>query len=185
MPAKPFVALLRGINVGRANRIAMADLTTMMERLGFEKVRTLLASGNLVFTVPGNIRTRPGKRIESALAQEFGVQTRVIVLSAPELSQIIDENPLGETATDPSRLLVAVFANPADIKLLEPMQKRRWGSEQLAVGQRAAYLWCPNGVLASPLAEALLGKAFREVVTSRNWSTLLKLQAMVVETTQH
>ncbi len=181
MPAKSFVALLRGVNVGRANRIAMADLASMMERLGFGNVRTLLASGNLVFTVPQGSRARPGPRIESALLEQFGVRTRAIVLSAAELSQVIEENPFGATATDPARLLVAVFADPAQLTLLAPIRAKKWGSGQLAVGRRAAYLWCPHGILASPLAETLLGKNFREIATSRNWSTLLKLQAMAVE----
>src|SRR5881628_2807318 len=99
------VALIRGINVGRAKRVAMADLRALVEDLGYGDVRTLLNSGNVVFTAP-----RAGRgaadRIEKALAARLGVPARVTVLTAAELAAAISENPLREVAKDPSRLLV-------------------------------------------------------------------------------
>ncbi len=171
------VALIRGINVGRAKRVAMADLRALVERLGYGDVRTLLNSGNVVFSAP---RAAPGiaaARIEKALATEVGVSARVTVLTAKELTAAVTEKPLLEVAKDPSRLLVAVLSNPADRPKLEPLTRQDWAPEVLAIGKRVAYLWCAEGILASRLAEAV-NRILGDAVTARNWATVLKLQAL-------
>lgn len=173
------VALIRGINVGKAKRVAMAELRAMVAELGYGEVRTLLNSGNVVFTTSA----APGEaaaRIEEGLVGRLGVPARVVVLTGDEVAAIVSGNPLGGVATDPARLLVAVLADPADRRLLEPLAEQEWGAEVLALGARAAYLWCPEGQLASRLPEAV-GRALGDGVTTRNWATLLKLHALVQE----
>ena len=87
------VALIRGINVGKAKRIAMADLRSMMERLGVTDCRTLLNSGNVVFNAGGDSPSSMAARIEQAIAKESGFDAPVTVLSATEFSTVIEENP--------------------------------------------------------------------------------------------
>ena len=171
------VALIRGINVGRAKRVAMADLRALVERLGYSEVRTLLNSGNVVFTTRGAVSGNAGARIEEGLASKLGVSARVIVLSARELATVVTDNPLLDVADDPSRLLVAVLADPAHRSWLKPLVQQDWAPEALAVGARVAYLWCPNGMMASRLAEAV-GRVLRDGVTTRNWATMTKLHAL-------
>ena len=178
MSRKLHVALLRGINVGKAKRIAMAELRAMVEGLGYGEVRTLLNSGNIVFSTEGAPAGDPAPRIEKALAGETGVSARVIVLAASDLEAIVTENPLLERMTDPSRLLVAVLQDPKDRARLEPLENQDWGADALALGSRSAYLWCDEGILASPLPEAL-SRALKNRTTARNWSTILKLQGML------
>lgn len=175
-----YVALLRGINVGRAKRVAMADLRALVEGLGYGDVRTLLNSGNVAFSAPRATKADVAAgRIERALAEQVGVASRVTVLTGEELAAAVAENPLGHVATDPSRLLVAVLARPDERARLEALTTRRWDPDVLAVGTRVAYLWCPSGLLDSPLATAL-GKALGDAVTTRNWATITKLHAVVV-----
>ena len=171
------VALLRGINVGKAKRVAMADLRGLFEDLGYREVRTLLNSGNVVFTSPSKVPATAAARIQTAMAAKLGVSARIMLLSAAGLATVVAENPLGKIAKDPSRLLVCVLADPADRSKLKPLLKQDWGKETVAVGTHAAYLWCPEGILASPAYEAL-ARALGDKVTSRNWATVLKLQAM-------
>jgi uncharacterized protein (DUF1697 family) len=171
------VALLRGINVGRAKRVAMADLRKLVEGLGYSDVRTLLNSGNVVFTARGSARGDHAGRIEKALASRLGVSARVIVLSAADLDAVVRENPLAAIADHPSRLLVSVFADPAHRKLVAPLQKRDWSPGALGLGRRAAYLWCPGGILTSPLVEEI-ARALGDHTTARNWATIEKLQAL-------
>jgi uncharacterized protein (DUF1697 family) len=171
------IALLRGINVGRAKRVAMADLRALVEGLGYTDVRTLLNSGNVVFTAPRGTPAQAATRIEKALAADLGVTARVTVLTAQELADAVAENPLLTVADNDSRLLVAVLNDPADRSKLAPLTKQDWGPEVLAVGTRVAYLWCPDGVLASRVGEAI-NRALRDSVTARNWATVLKLQAL-------
>ena len=176
------VALLRGINVGRAKRVAMADLRAMIEELGYRDVRTLLNSGNVVFSAPSKVRGSAGPRIEEAMAARLGVSARVTVLTALELEAVVTENSLGEVATDPSRLLVAILRDPADRPKLEPVLKQDWSPEVLAFGTRVAFLWCADGILESRLAPAV-ARALGDGVTTRNWATIIKLQALLGEST--
>lgn len=171
------VALIRGINVGHAKRVAMADLRKLFEDLGYREVRTLANSGNVVFTSNRPIPSTAASRMEQGLASALGVSARITVLTAAELAAAVAGNPLVEVAADPSLLLVAFFNDPAHRAKLKPLAERDWGKEALAVGKRVAYLWCPEGILASPLAKAV-GQALGDAVTARNWTTTLKLHAI-------
>lgn len=171
------VALLRGINVGRAKRVAMADLRALLEELGYSDVRTLLNSGNVVFTAPGVKPDDAAARIEEALPKRTGVSSRITVLTAEELAAVVRENPLLDVATDPTRLFAAVLNNKTVRRKLEPLLQKDWAPEVLALGPRVAYIWCPEGLLASQLFEAV-GRALGDAVTTRNWATLTKLHAL-------
>src|SRR5438034_11226167 len=88
------IALLRGINVGRAKRVAMADLRALVESLGYVDVRTLLNSGNVIFSVPPAAPGDAAARIEEAMIAQLGVPARVIVLTAAEIAAAVTDNPL-------------------------------------------------------------------------------------------
>jgi uncharacterized protein (DUF1697 family) len=173
-----YVALLRGINVGKAKRIAMAELRTLVETLGYRDVRTLLNSGNIVFaSTPAKARNATS-RIASALTTELGVSARVTLLAADELCEIVDANPLLHLMNDPSRMFVSVLAEPTDRARLAVIAETSWGDEAIALGERVAYVWCANGVLESAVYKQV-DKTLRDAVTTRNWSTIGKLRDMV------
>jgi uncharacterized protein (DUF1697 family) len=177
-PPARHVALLRGINVGRAKRVAMADLRELVERLGYRDARTLLNSGNVVFSIPASVRGDPARRIEEGIAERLGVASKVIVLSAAEVASAVSENALARSADDFSRLLMFVLADPADRSRLAELAARKWKSGALLLGRRSAYVWCTEGLLDSEIATAV-GRALGERTTSRNWATILKLDAML------
>lgn len=172
------VALIRGINVGRAKRVAMPDLRKLVEALGYGDVRTLLNSGNVVFTGPASAAKGSAVRIEKAMSARLGVSARVTVLTAAELASVVADNPLGEAADDPSRLFVTVLFDAADRKRLLPLARQDWKPEVLAVGARAAYVWCPRGMIESRLTAAV-NKLLGDGATTRNWATMTKLHALV------
>jgi uncharacterized protein (DUF1697 family) len=174
------VALLRGINVGRAKRIAMADLRIVVAGLGYLDVRTLLNSGNVVFSVPDRSRGDPAARIQHAISAHLGVSSKVTVLTGAELETIVAGNPLAKSATDPSRLLLTVLTNPSDGARLTPLTQQDWSPEVLALGARVAYQWCPDGMLESRLVQAV-GRIVGDGATTRNWATMTKLHALVGE----
>ena len=169
-----FLALLRGINVGKAKRVAMADLRAMVEGLGYRDVRTLLNSGNVVFDAPAPVRGAPGPRIEAGLTDVLGVSARVTVVSATDLVTVVDENPLAKAGRDPSRLLVGFLASAAERKKLEPLANQPWGKEGFALGKGVVYTWCPDGVLESAANKAI-ARVLKDGITSRNWATVIKL----------
>lgn len=172
------LALLRGINVGKAKRVAMADLRALLEKLGYTEVKTLLNSGNIVFTSL-NARTRAiAAQLEKEIEATLGVQARVMVLSGGELNSIVKENSLLKIMDNPSRLLVGVVNSQADLAKIESLLEQEWGNDALAIGKLASYLWCQDGILESKLLAAF-SKTLKDSVTTRNWSTILKLQAML------
>ncbi len=176
-PSSRKVLLLRGVNVGGHKRVPMADLRRMLERIGHTNVRTLLNSGNAVFDArPSSSPAQLASAIETAIEATFGFTSRSFVLTAASLDVVVRENPLVDRVDNASRLLVSFLASPADRKQLAPLAAREWGTDAFAVGSRAAYLWCPAGMLESPLPEAV-GRAVGNEVTTRNWATVLKLQA--------
>ena len=172
------IALLRGINVGKARRISMTDLRAVFEALGYRDVRTLLNSGNVVFTSRDDPKTAAA-RVEKRLTAHVGFSARVTVLAAAELAEELDANPLRHATEEPSRFLVAVLADPADRARVAPLAKTAWGKEALAVGRRVVYLWCSDGILESPAADAV-NRALADGVTARNWTTMCKLRDLAL-----
>jgi uncharacterized protein (DUF1697 family) len=174
-----YVALFRGINVGKAKRIAMADLRKLLEKLGYTGVKTLLNSGNAVFTGGAGSTAAHAKRIHDAVAKQLGVDARVIVKSARDVAGIITGNPLEKIATDPSRLLVAV-TDAAPLAAVKALASRDWGAERVHLGKHAVYIWCADGILESQALSAVL-KGLEGGGTTRNWATLGKIHALLRE----
>lgn len=173
-----FIALLRGINVGKAKRIAMADLRALLESLGYTQVQTLLNSGNAIFCSPSSAAAPHARRIQAAIAQTLGVDTLVIVKSAAQMAAVVAENALLHRASDPSRLLVALPQDDQAISTLAALAGADWGAEAVHLGPHAAYVWCEKGILQSKAAVALL-KGLADAGTTRNWATVEKIHALL------
>jgi uncharacterized protein (DUF1697 family) len=176
------IALIRGINVGRGKRVAMSDLRDLIVDLGYWNVRTLLNSGNVLFESKRPSVAKIGAAIEAAITAKCGFSASVMVVTAQELDRIVDENPLLHTVKDHAKHLVAFVAHPKHLEPLHPMLKESWTPEVLAITQRAAYLWCAAGLIDGKLIQAFSRNA-RATVTTRNWATVLKLQAAAKEAT--
>lgn len=172
-----FVALLRGINVGTAKRVPMAELRRLLSGLGYSGVATLLNSGNAVFRARGGAPARHADAIAAALADQFVIDVPVIVKSAKELATIQSECPIAPDPASHSRLLVAFVQKPRSLASLAAVEALVAPAERFAIGSQAAYLLCAAGILDSKAGAALLGKA-GTLATTRNWATLLKLQVL-------
>jgi uncharacterized protein (DUF1697 family) len=141
------IALIRGINVGRGKRVAMAELRDMMVNLGHTKVRTLLNSGNVLFRSKRPNVARIAAGIEAAIEAARGFSAAASVITAQELDVIVRENPLLHVVDDHARHLVAFVAHPKHLEPLRAMLADSWTPDALAITDRAAYLWCPTGIL--------------------------------------
>ena len=164
----PHIALLRGINVGGHRPVAMADLRAMCEGLGFEEVRTLLASGNLIFE-----SSKTGAALENLLEttakKKLGLDTEFITRTAAEWKKVIASNPFPKEAErDPGRLVVMFCKQPVPKALKITGAKR----EVLKAKGREIYIVYPDGQGTSKLKLDVRG-------TARNWNTVLKLGAQV------
>ena len=174
------VALLRGINVGGHNKIAMADLRQLTETLGLGQPQTLLQSGNLVFD--GGRRTPASieKLLETETEKKLGVAVDYVVRSADEWHDLIAANPFPmEAKADPSHLVVMCMKaalKPADVNAL---QATIAGPEVVKAVGRELYLSYPAGIGTSKLTNAVIERKLGTRGTARNWNTVLKLAAML------
>src|SRR5438067_2379045 len=114
------IAFLRGINVGTARRISMADLRGLFEGLGYGDVRTLLNSGNVIFECARPNAVRIAAAVDRALQEKHGFSTAVIVVPAAELHAIVAENPLRAVAHDDARYLVGFAPDKKVIAAARP-----------------------------------------------------------------
>jgi uncharacterized protein (DUF1697 family) len=172
----PCIALLRGINVGRAKRIAMADLRDLVTGLGHTNVRTLLNSGNVLFETARPNTRKLEQSIQAGIKSTSGFSANVVVITAADLTAVIRENPLQRIMSDHSRFLVAFASDPEMLEKVRPLLRESWEPDRMAIGPNAAYLWCANGVIRSKLLQAVT-RLTGEALTTRNWATVLKLQA--------
>jgi uncharacterized protein (DUF1697 family) len=172
------IALVRGINVGRAKRIPMSELRNLIEELGYSEVRTVLNSGNAAFRSARPDVAKIGATIGAAIESRFGFVVPVIVLTAQHLNDIVAENTLHKANADPSKFLVAFVADATALARAKPLLSQSWSADAMLLGSKAAYLWCANGISESKLLEAFF-RAIGEGVTTRNWGTVLKLRAAV------
>ena len=173
------VGLLRGINVGKAKRIAMADLRALVEAAGFAEARTLLNSGNIVFKGPRAQAPRVAAQLEKAIEDRVGFHSHVVVLDAATIGTVVAEQTLSQ-ADNPSRLLVGFVQDISRLESLAGLAARPWEPEALAVGSRAVYMWVPEGIVDSALVDAV-SRALGTYVTTRNFATVQKLHAMTRE----
>lgn len=180
MASTTHIALLRGINVGKARRVGMADLRKLVAGLGFQRVRTVLNTGNVIFeAAESKSASGAAGAIERAMADRLGVRTNVTVISAAHLARTIERNPLEtEAESDPTRFLVAFPRTPDDAKALQTAGKMDFGREKLVATASEAYLWCPDGVLGGKLGKTILTR-LGDGVTTRNWATLHKIAVAV------
>lgn len=160
-----FVALLRAVNVGGTGKLAMAELRAMAEELGFARVRTFIASGNVLFDSP---LPESGVKalLEARLAVYAGKRVPVLVRSAAELAAVVAADPFPDAHG--SRHMVFFYDAAPSPDLIA--QCRDVQGERLALGTRELYVDYGDGIRFTKLKIA--GKADR---TGRNMNTVRKL----------
>jgi uncharacterized protein (DUF1697 family) len=168
------VVLLRGINLGSRNRIAMPKLREVLEAAGFDDVSTYLQSGNVVLSSarkPDGVATGVRREIE----EHFRLDVEVVVRSRAQLAAVVKRDPLGKVARDPKRYQVSFLATKPPRGLKAKLEAAVADSERFAVHGREVYAWHPSGVARSKLWALLAGRDLGVVATSRNWTTVTSL----------
>lgn len=174
-----YVVLLRGVNVGKAQRVPMATFKSLLQAQGFTGVQTLLNSGNAVGAHSGRSTSALAQRVHQALMDGLQLDVPVVVKSAADWHAAVAGHPLQDLPqADHPRLLVAFAPDAAALQALSPLMALVQAPESLHIGDHAAYLHCPAGILQSKAASALLGKMGRGM-TTRNWATVLKIQMLL------
>lgn len=174
-----YVALLRGINVSGQNSIRMTELQDSLSGLQFGGVQTYLQSGNVVFRSGKSDKVGLAAAIKARITQDFGHVVPVLVVSAKDLDRVANSNPLWPKAGGVEKLFHSTF-------LFQPVSPRSFQALRLpaAVGERAVLvgravlLHCPHGYGKTKLNNSFFERALGVPATTRNWRTVLALQAL-------
>jgi uncharacterized protein (DUF1697 family) len=175
-----WIVLLRGVNVGTRNRVAMAALREALGAAGFDDVRTYLQSGNVV------LKSKLGpealaEQCRRVIADELGVELELVVRTREELAAVVRRNPLADVAAEPKRYQVSFLeAEPAP-DVVERLASLAAGGERFVAIGRELYAWHPAGIARSRLWAELAGKRLGVAATARNWTTVTKLLALADE----
>ncbi|MFF7335674.1 DUF1697 domain-containing protein [Streptomyces sp. NPDC008150] len=174
-----YAALLRGINVGGAKKVPMAELRALLSSLGHEDVRTHLQSGQAVFSTD-RAADEPdalAAEIAEAVEKSFGFTVDVLVRDHAYLRAVVDDCPFPAGDLEPKQLHVTYFSEPVGAERFAEAAPESFLPEEFRLGDRALYLYAPDGLGRSRLAVQLARPRFTKglVTTTRNWNTVVKL----------
>lgn len=172
-----YAALLRGINVGGGKKVPMADLRALLTGLGYEAVATYLQSGNAVFASGTGDEDVLAADIMAALERRFGFAVDVLVRDHAYLEAVREACPYPAAELEGKQLHVTYFSQPVDADRFAGLDRQAFLPEEFSLGDRALYLYAPDGLGRSKLAEALSRPRLLKglVATTRNWNTVAKL----------
>lgn len=172
-----YAALLRGINVGGNKKLPMAELRTLLAGLGHTSVRTHLQSGQAVFTAGHGDEESLAAELSRAIEQRFGFPVDVLVRDHAYLEAVAEACPFPAADLQPKQLHVTYFSAPVAPERYADIDAGAYLPEEFRLGDRCLYLYAPEGLGRSKLAEALSRPRLTKglIATSRNWNTVLKL----------
>lgn len=174
------IALLRGVNVGGNRKVAMADLKTMVEALGFTQVKTLLQSGNVVFEAGDRSDAELEALLDLEAEARLGLVTRFIVRGPKAWRAMIAANPMpGEAEREPSRFIVNVAREAVTPEMLAMIRAAATPGEKVEAGDRCVYAFFGDGIADSKAALAFGKKGLGLTSTGRNWNTVQKIAALI------
>ena len=168
------VVLLRGINIGSRNRIAMPALREALEDDGFGDVVTYLQSGNVVLSATG-AAAGVAKRCERLIEKSFGLDIDVVVRTRAQLAKVVELNPLEDDAKDPKRYQVSFLSAKPSAAVMRKLEETAAPSERVVLAGREIDAWHPDGSGRSRLWTLLAGRSLGVTATARNWTTVTKL----------
>jgi uncharacterized protein (DUF1697 family) len=182
------VALLAAVNVGK-RKVPMADLRDLLAGLGYRDVRTYLASGNAVFSVPGDAAeaddpTAIAARISAALADRFGFDVPCLVRTEAYLRAVIKACPFPADTLEGKQLHAIFYSTDVAADRYADLDQAAFLPEEFRLGDQVMYLYAPNGLGRSELAAALSKPAGRLkgiLATGRNWNTVKALADMAAD----
>lgn len=173
------VALLRGVNLGGRNMLAMAHLAKLFSDAGCRDVRTYIQSGNVIFDAGAEVARGLEGRISKTIATEFGLQVPILLRTAAEMKSVTGANPFLRDNGDEKLLHVLFLEDAPAAEAIAQLDPARSTPDEFAVRGREIYLRLPKGAGLTKLTNAWFDSKLRTVSTGRNWRTTLKLAEML------
>lgn len=174
-----YIALIRGINIGRSKRIKMADLVKTLESLGFKNIKTYLQSGNVIFEHDSSDIAEIVGSIGRKISEIFSFSVDVIIRTKDELENIVNGNPfIKESDIELDKLHVTFLSDIPDQKAVLNLDINKAENEKFEIIGREVYLYCPNGYARTKLKNDAFEKKLNTTATTRNWKTTNKLMEL-------
>ncbi len=173
--------MLRSINVGGRNRVAMAELRGLVSSLGFTDVATYVQSGNVVFSGAGT-PAATARAIEGRIVSELGLTVPVVVRSKPQWRRALDDNPFSDLDVDAKTIHITFLADrprAGGVSELAEMSGS-FGADRFEVIGQQVHLHCPGGYGETKLNNSFLERRLGVTATTRNWRTITALAEMAV-----
>ena len=168
------IVLLRGINLGSRNRIAMPRLRAVLEAAGFGDPRTYVQSGNIVVSSTAKADA-VARNVHAVIEEEFGLDIAVVTRTRAELAKIVERNPLAKVANDPKRYQVSFLDATPSPEVVRRIEETTAPKERVVLHGREIYAWHPDTIARSKLWALLAGQDLGVTATARNWTTVQKL----------
>jgi uncharacterized protein (DUF1697 family) len=177
-----YVALLRAVNLAGSASLKMEPLRASLSGAGFQNVRSILQSGNLVLESKLTNRDEVERRIEDQVAKTFGLRTESFARTAAEWRLVVSGNPFVQVAAqDPGLLIVLLLKGAPPTHGWSSLQEGITGPEYLQGGHEHGYIVYPDGSGRSKLTAQRIERALGFRGTGRNWNTVNKLAALLPE----
>ena len=174
----PYVALLRGINVGGRNKLPMRDLVAIFVDAGCTDVATYIQSGNVVFCAGAKLAAQIPGIISDSIAERLDLRVPVVIRSAAEFKQVIACNPYLQLELDFTKLHVVFLADRPTSAACDTLDPNRSPGDAYRIRGGEIYLHLPNGAAKTKLSNAYFDSKLGTVSTGRNWRTVLKLHEL-------
>ena len=178
MPARSrstsYAALLRGVNLGSHNRVAMSDLRALVEGLGATNVRTYVQSGNVVFR-SGRAAGGLAAALETAIRDELDLEVTVVLRSERRLRDFVGANPFARSKAEPKTLYATFLSAAPDPERVRRLEQQDFAPERFQIAGDDVYLSFPNGSGRVKLSNATLERQLGVAATTRNWRTVTAL----------
>lgn len=174
-----YISILRGINVGGYNPIKMDSLRQLYAELGFLDIQHYIQSGNVIFSTESTDTLLLEKTIHDKILSTYGWNVPVVILTAEELRNALENNPfIKESLKDPSFLHLTFLSCLPDIELVQKIQREKYLPDEFFQNGITIYLYCPSGYGRTKLTNGFFENKLNLIATTRNLKTVKELLAL-------
>lgn len=175
------MALLRGVNVGKSRRVAMADLRAALDAAGYAGAATHLQTGNVVLAARERSADAVGRALEGVLRERLDLDVDVMVRTRAQLDKVLNGNPLLGRGVDTKALHIGFLKSKPPAAEARALGGADFGRDEFALSGRELYLRYPDGLGRSKMSGAFFERALTTPMTVRGWAVVTKLAQLARE----